>query len=932
LLPIDPVMNHREPRVPLRSQATLGVLGGLGIWLGTAVLAGWYGRYPRLAGLFPGLAPMAPRSAVSFICFGCGLLALTLNRRAICMILAGLVVVWNGLTVVVYGTSIAIDLDAIMHIPPGPLPLKAVAPNTALCFVLLGAGLFLMGCGRCFRGRPLVLALLGSTATAFSAISMIGYISGVKTFEWGRWAPMSPHTSLALASLSLGVFVFGWRDDRDVEETGPPNWLWVSVTVVATVFTISLSQALSTADAHQARRAIAADAARIGTDLATEMRLRTAVLVRAARRWEQRGKPARADWQFETSLLLSDDVLTFKAIEWVDPDLRIRLVGPWMGNERLAGADLSFEPRRRVAFESARNQRQPVLTRTVDLLTGGRGVQIYVPVFRDGVCQGFVVGIFLVDELFPRLLSTAAATGERVEISDGDEPLYTQSRGNAKRTENWSEQLTIQVEGAQWRLRVWPCPAKLADLRSSIPETVLGGGLLLSALAGTAVFLAQRAWSRTRAAETLRRAVEKEAAVRRQAEEELNQFFALSLEMLCICDLDGVVTRVNPAFERILGFAAVELVDEPLLNLVHPDDRDRTGASIEELRSGIPVASVENRYLTRDGSYRWLQWAWAPAPDRPLFYGNARDVTERKNSQEALHRVREELEERVRERTAALEQTNRALAQRKAEVLKLNQQLEKRLRELSVSNQELEAFTYSVSHDLRAPLRHIDGFSKILLDEYEAPLPEPARLLLQRVRQSTQRMGRMVDELLELSRTSRREPEKRLTGLRSVLDEVIADLSPDIGERDVEWRIAELPFADCDPALTRQVFVNLLSNALKFTRTRARAVIEVGQIQTEAGLALFVRDNGVGFSMKYADKLFGAFQRLHRQEDFEGTGVGLATVQRIVRKHGGRIWAEAALDHGATFYFTLSAPAELPGSSPARPAQRLEADRVTERN
>jgi light-regulated signal transduction histidine kinase (bacteriophytochrome) len=167
-----------------------------------------------------------------------------------------------------------------------------------------------------------------------------------------------------------------------------------------------------------------------------------------------------------------------------------------------------------------------------------------------------------------------------------------------------------------------------------------------------------------------------------------------------------------------------------------------------------------------------------------------------------------------------------------------------------------------------------------------------------------------------LSRTARRDPEKRLTGLRSLVDEVIADLKAEAGDRDIEWSIGDLSFADCDPALTRQIFVNLISNALKFTRLNKTAVIEIGQIDADGVPALFVRDNGVGFSMKYADKLFGAFQRLHRQEDFEGTGVGLATVQRIIHKHGGRIWADAALDRGATFFFTLAPPAAAPATGP----------------
>jgi light-regulated signal transduction histidine kinase (bacteriophytochrome) len=168
-------------------------------------------------------------------------------------------------------------------------------------------------------------------------------------------------------------------------------------------------------------------------------------------------------------------------------------------------------------------------------------------------------------------------------------------------------------------------------------------------------------------------------------------------------------------------------------------------------------------------------------------------------------------------------------------------------------------------------------------------------------------MGQLVDDLLNLSRVGRKELSLQTTGLNSLVEEVLSDLHPEVEKRQIEWKIGKLPFVDADPALLKQVFVNLLSNAVKYTRTREHAVIEVGSLNSNGTPGVFVRDNGVGFNMKYAEKLFGIFQRLHRQEDFEGTGIGLATVQRIIHKHGGRVWAEAELDKGAAFYFTLGA-------------------------
>jgi light-regulated signal transduction histidine kinase (bacteriophytochrome) len=237
---------------------------------------------------------------------------------------------------------------------------------------------------------------------------------------------------------------------------------------------------------------------------------------------------------------------------------------------------------------------------------------------------------------------------------------------------------------------------------------------------------------------------------------------------------------------------------------------------------------------------------------------------------------------------------------------------------LETVNKELEAFSYSVSHDLRAPLRHISGFSKMLVEEFGSTLDPTAQRYLERIQAGTQKMGQLVDELLNLARVGRHTLSLQPTRLNSIVAEVIAILEPDSEGRQVEWVIADLPTVTCDPVLVKQVFQNLLANALKFTRPRAdgnaqagtpaptsRTVIEVGHKEQDGQTVFMVRDNGIGFNMKYVDKLFGVFQRLHRAEDFEGTGIGLATVQRIVQKHGGRVWAEGELDKGAAFYFTL---------------------------
>jgi PAS domain S-box-containing protein len=245
--------------------------------------------------------------------------------------------------------------------------------------------------------------------------------------------------------------------------------------------------------------------------------------------------------------------------------------------------------------------------------------------------------------------------------------------------------------------------------------------------------------------------------------------------------------------------------------------------------------------------------------------------------------------------------TNTDISDRK----EVEDRLERRTAELAVANRELEAFTYSVSHDLRAPLRHMGGFARILTEDCGPSLSQEGQRYLLRIIDGTQRMGLLVDELLKLARLGRHALVLQPTDLNSIVEDIVILLEPEAAGRTVQWKIDALPNAPCDAVLIKQVFQNLIGNALKFTRTRETAVIEIGCRLEESKYVVFVRDNGVGFDMKYSDKLFGVFQRLHRAEEFEGTGIGLVTVQRIIHKHGGQVWAEAELNKGATFCFSL---------------------------
>ncbi|HXP09677.1 MAG TPA: PAS domain S-box protein [Acidobacteriaceae bacterium] len=375
------------------------------------------------------------------------------------------------------------------------------------------------------------------------------------------------------------------------------------------------------------------------------------------------------------------------------------------------------------------------------------------------------------------------------------------------------------------------------------------------------------------------------------------------VEGLVAADQHGKFVLWNPAAEKIMGLGATDLPSREwsahyglyLTDTVTPIPAGET--PLERTLRG-EVVSTEI-FLRQAGANLglWLEANGSPLIDKDgALLGGVlafRDITRRKTDELVIRKLNEELEEKIAKRTEQLE----------------------------ASNRELEAFSYSVSHDLRTPLRHIAGFSRILVKEFGPTLPLEAQEHLQRIEDAVSRMGQLIDALLKLAVLRRQPLRLRHSELSPIVEEVVSMLQPECEGRDVEWRVGKLPALDCDPILMAQVFQNLLGNALKYSRDRARAVIEVDSVQQPGKPAvIFVRDNGAGFNLKYAEKLFGVFQRFHTTSEFEGTGVGLATVHRIIQKHGGMIWAEAEPDHGATFYFALQTTERIETAPNARRA------------
>jgi PAS domain S-box-containing protein len=349
-------------------------------------------------------------------------------------------------------------------------------------------------------------------------------------------------------------------------------------------------------------------------------------------------------------------------------------------------------------------------------------------------------------------------------------------------------------------------------------------------------------------------------------------------------DHDGRIQYSNPAFSTAHGLPAENIIGKTIDELPFPispaQNNDLLAFVRRTFEEGV-ANETEARWHTAKGE-RIYEVRYVPEKDAG---GNVisvlsimRDVFERRQAEEEIRKLNQELERRVAERTSQLESANK----------------------------ELEAFAYSVSHDLRAPLRHIDGFMQLLVGRTGTSLDPKSLHYMKNISDAARRMGMLIDDLLSFSRMGRDEMRTACVDLNEVLQEVLHHLSPEIEGRNIAWKIATLPNAFGDRAMIRIVFSNLVSNALKFTGPCNAPSIEIGSQEADPSeLQIYVRDNGVGFDMKYADKLFGVFQRLHRVDEFEGTGIGLANVRRIIQRHGGKTWAEGQLGYGATFYFTL---------------------------
>lgn len=958
---IDATSRQLSERDPVRwhiLQLIAMIAGGATAALGLAVMAGWHLHNKTLLQLHPSFAPMQYNAALSFVLCGTGLLALTRGWPRVAAACSAVATTIGLLTFSEYllGINFGIDqffINAFITVQtshPGRM-----APYTAVCFMLAGAALWVMSVSARREQIFLMTGPFGSIVLALGLVSSIGYLTSLETYSWGYFTSMAAHTAVGCIMLGGGLIAFAWWAGATAQAPAPQRFAAL-VGICGLTVTFCLWQALIAHEHALVKRTSELVAVSVQNETIAQLKPRVLSLLHMAKSWERSGKPTREMWEADARLYVTH-YPDMRAIAWVDPTFHVRWIAP---PENYAGTQdqpWAFEERRRSALELAQGSRQITATRTLELFSGGKGFYILVPIVPDANFEGFIVGIFRLQELFDDILGNQALRYDIAVFEDGEE-IYGRYQTDRRYEREWGQEATIGLYGVTWRMRIWPTTPLLADELSSLPEFGLVAGLITSGLLAIAVYLAQTAWRRATEVASANQALQREindhtrtGASLAARVQQMEAVRAVTLEIGRELDLTSLLSLIIARAITLVEAAragAIYLWDEQAQRLI-PQAWHSRGNWMQDVRFALGEGIVGTVAQQRTGlivnDYQHSPYKHSPFAElfgatamiaEPLIYrdrligaisldnqGSTKPFSEEDRrllalfaAQAAIAILNARLFAEIQDRTTHLAQLSTELQSEIAERRQAVEQLQRQHETLFQSEKlaAMGSLLASVAHELNNPLSVVTMQADLLSDEMSDQAgTDRVRL----ISQSAERCVNIVQNFLAFARQT--PPQRTDVALNAVVEEAMKLLTYTLQVDDVDIRLHlddHLPPLWADPHQLHQVVVNLVTNAhqaLRETAPPRQLTLVTRSNPSRTRVFLEVTDTGPGVPLELQRRIFEPF--FTTKAPGVGTGLGLPFCQGIVEGHAGLIRLESQPGPGARFVIEL--PVE------ARPAHAL---------